>query len=120
MANLVKVQEALGDRVGKDIFLYSITLEPETDTPEVLKRYAESYQVKPGWYFLTGNPREIDALRRKLGFTHPNPKADADKARHAARVVYGNDALGRWSAMPGRFPPDQMVNSLLALDRKIP
>jgi protein SCO1/2 len=98
--------------------MYSISLEPETDTPEVLKHYAESYQVKPGWYFLTGDPQETELLRRKLGFSHPNPKIDADKTQHAARVVYGNDALGRWGAMPGLFSPDQIVSSVRRLNRK--
>src|SRR5688500_8895652 len=48
-ANLAKVQKLLGKRVGKDIFMYSITLKPEEDTPEALRRYAKAYQVGPGW-----------------------------------------------------------------------
>src|ERR1700741_2010728 len=44
-ANLVKVQKLLGNRVGKDIFMYSITLKPEADTPKVLNAYAKAYKV---------------------------------------------------------------------------
>lgn len=66
-ANLAKVQRDLGEHVGRDIFLYSITLEPEKDTPEVLKSYAEAMGAKPGWVFLTGRRADIELLRRKLG-----------------------------------------------------
>src|SRR3989442_8677148 len=53
-ANLAAVQRALGDRVGRDIFMYSITLKPEEDTPKVLQEYAKSNGAKPGWLSLTG------------------------------------------------------------------
>lgn len=66
-ARLRKVQEILGDRVGKDIFLYSISIDPETDTPAVLKAYKEKFNIGPGWTFLTGDEQEIILLRKKLG-----------------------------------------------------
>jgi protein SCO1/2 len=58
-ARLVQVQKMLGDRVGKDIFFYSITIDPKRDTPKVLKQYAENYHVGPGWNFYTGKPEDI-------------------------------------------------------------
>jgi protein SCO1/2 len=51
--NLADVQKLLGDRVGRDIFMYSISLQPEIDTPEKLKDYADMFDVGPGWLFLT-------------------------------------------------------------------
>src|SRR5262249_12245652 len=71
-ANLVKVQKLLGDRVGRDIFFYSLTLKPEQDDPKALKHYVEMHKVGPGWLFLTGKPGDIELLRRKLGFTNPD------------------------------------------------
>src|SRR5262245_46577214 len=53
-ARLVQVQRLLGDRVGKDLFFYSISIDPTHDTPTVLKAYAEKFGVGPGWLFLTG------------------------------------------------------------------
>src|SRR5512132_1927734 len=61
-ARLAQVQRILGDRVGKDIFFYSITLEPEHDTPEVLKAYAQKYNAGPGWLFLTGKKEDVKLL----------------------------------------------------------
>src|SRR5919199_1353872 len=54
-ARLVQVQKLLGDRMGKDLFFYSITIDPKHDTPEVLKDYADKFHVGPGWQFLTGD-----------------------------------------------------------------
>src|SRR6266852_3773222 len=73
-ANLVRVQRLLGERVGRDIFMYSFSLKPDEDSPAVLKEYAESYKVRPGWKFLTGAPADMELLRRSLGFTDPDPK----------------------------------------------
>jgi protein SCO1/2 len=101
MTNLVKVQKLLGDRVGRDIFMYSFTLQPEKDTPQVLKEYAEMHGVKPGWTFLTGKPADLELLRRRLGFTNPNPEQDKDKSNHIGNIRYGNEPLMLWAACPG-------------------
>jgi protein SCO1/2 len=100
-ANLIRVQKLLGDHVGRDVFMYSITLKPEHDTPEVLKRYAEAYHAGPGWTFLTGDPKDIELLRRKLGYTNPDPVLDADKSQHIGMLRYGNEPRQLWAGCPG-------------------
>src|SRR5438093_802153 len=82
MSNLVQVQRILGERIGRDIFMYSITLKPKEDTPDVLKRYAQMHGVQPGWLLLTGRPAEIELIRRKLGAVDPDPTIDADTSNH--------------------------------------
>lgn len=66
---LRQVQRLLGDRVGKEIFFYSITIDPARDTPKVLKAYAEKFHVGPGWLFLTGKKADIDLISKKLGLS---------------------------------------------------
>jgi protein SCO1/2 len=100
-ANLVKLQQLLGSRLGRDIFMYSLTLKPEHDTPQVLREYAEAYKVGKGWSFLTGAPADLELLRRKLGFTDPDPALDADKSNHIGNLRYGNEPLQRWGSCPG-------------------
>ena len=112
-ANLLKVQRALGERVGRDIFMYSLSLDPAADTPKVLGNYARTLGAKPGWTFLTGKPADLELLRRKLGFTDPDPKVDADKTQHGGLVVYGNDAAGRWSAMPALVNADRIAEAVI-------
>ena len=97
----MQVQELLGERLGRDIQLYSISLDGEVDTPEVLTRYAEAYDTGPGWTFLTGDPDEITELRHKLGAYDPDPVVDADKTQHAGILVFGHEPKGRWCGLPG-------------------
>jgi protein SCO1/2 len=111
--NLVRVQQLLGDRVGRDIFMYSLTLTPEHDTPRVLKQYAQAHGVGPGWWFLTGKPKDIELLRRKLGFVDPDPAVDANKSQHIGMIRFGNEALERWAACPGQANPNWIVTSIL-------
>jgi protein SCO1 len=115
-ANLAKVQKTLGKRVGQDIFMYSITLKPEHDSPKALKEYAQMHGVKPGWTFLTGDPKDIEMLRRKLGFTNPDPKLDADSSQHIGMVRYGNEPLQRWAASPGLADASWIARSVLFVD----
>jgi protein SCO1/2 len=115
-ANLAKVQKALGGRVGRDIFMYSLTLKPEHDTPQVLKEYAEMHGVKPGWSLLTGDPADMELLRRKLGFVDPDPEIDKDKNEHIGNVRYGNEALQLWASCPGLASPRAIVSSIGFVD----
>jgi protein SCO1 len=108
-ANLLQVQDLLGDRLGKDIFIYSLTLEPEHDSPQVLKRYAEKHGVRPGWTFLTGTPETMEMLRRTLGFIHPDPAADAVRSNHTGILLYGNDSLNRWSGCSASTEASEIV-----------
>lgn len=114
--NLKQVQKLLGNRVGRDIFIYSITLKPEEDTPMMLKHYAHMHHVGPGWLFLTGASNDIETLRRKLGFTNPDPKLDADKTQHIGMVRYGNEALQLWAACPGMANPSWLAESVSWVD----
>ncbi len=115
-ANLMKVHKLLGDRMGKDIFLYSFTLDPEVDTPRVLRAYAEAHGIGRGWRFLTGNPEDLEMLRRRLGFSAPDPELDRRKSSHTGLIRYGNERLDRWAACPALADPAKIVRHLGWLD----
>jgi protein SCO1 len=93
-ARLVQVQRLLGDRVGKDIFFYSISIDPTRDTPTVLKTYAERFHVGPGWLFLTGKAGDIKLLSKKLGLSSLTDAANRDG--HMPSLMIGNEATGQW------------------------
>jgi protein SCO1/2 len=93
-ARLVQLQKLLGERMGKDIFFYSITIDPEHDTPDVLKDYASKYHVGPGWLFLTGKPADIKLLSHRLGLD-AIPNAN-DPDGHTPSLLIGNEATGIW------------------------
>jgi protein SCO1/2 len=93
-ARLAQVQKLLGDRVGKDIFFYSISIDPKRDTPAVLKEYAEKYHAGPGWLFLTGKPSDIDLISKKLGLYSDPDSGNRDG--HTTQLLVGNVATGQW------------------------
>jgi protein SCO1/2 len=113
-ANLVRVQHILSDRIGHDIQIYSLTLDPLVDTPRVLSEYAASHHTGPGWLFLTGKPEDMEQLRRSLGFWQRNPKRDVDKTQHIGVIRFGTEACTRWAACPGLAPPDWIATSILS------
>ncbi|MGE8111095.1 SCO family protein [Pseudomonas sp. NPDC086566] len=114
-ARLRQVQKILGDRVGKDIFLYSISIDPYNDTPATLKRYAEKFGIGPGWTLLTGEPDDIEQLRRRLGLYIEGLENGRSKD-HNLSLIIGNQATGRWmKASPFESPyilADRLGNSL--------
>ena len=93
-ARIAQVQGILGDRVGKDVFFYSITIDPKNDTPEVLKEYSTRYQAGPGWQFLTADENETARLRMKLGLYSPDEGTELKD--HGLNIIIGNQATGRW------------------------
>jgi protein SCO1/2 len=116
-ANLLQVQRALGERVGRDIFMYSLTLTPEHDTPEVLSEYVEERGIGPGWVFLTGRATDLELLRRQLGFFDQNPSVDSDRSQHTGMVRIGNEPYDRWHMTPALGDPEPIVESILHADR---
>ncbi|MFL0801406.1 MAG: copper chaperone PCu(A)C [Agarilytica sp.] len=93
-AQLTRVQKIMGDRIGKDIHFYSITIDPENDTPERLKEYRGRFGAK--WTFLTGDKNEIIELRRKLGLYIEGADDGPNKNNHNVSMIIGNQKTGRW------------------------
>lgn len=110
--NLLRVQELLAPRIGRDIFMYSLTLWPEMDTPEVLRAYVAEHGIGPGWRFLTGAPEDIERLRRRLGFANADPELDRITDEHIGLLRYGNDALDRWAGCPALSRPEWIVKAI--------
>jgi len=94
-ASLTKVYKLLADRMGKDIFFYSISIDPKHDTPKVLKEYAEKFNAGAGWLFLTGKTDDVTLLRQKLGLYRTGIDA-AKLNEHKTSFMIGNDATGQW------------------------
>lgn len=107
----------LGQRAGKDVFIYSLTLRPELDRPADLAAYARQYRIGPGWELLTGAAADMEMLRRALGFADPDPQTDADLMRHTTMVRLGNAVLDRCDMMPAQASPERYLRMLHRLAR---
>jgi protein SCO1/2 len=97
--NLVKVHEALKARMGRDLFMYSITIKPKEDDPAALKSFAEMHgALLPGWTFLTGDPYDIDTIRFRF-FRMDHIKFDTDLQSHTAQLRIINETTNCWTCV---------------------
>jgi len=102
-------QEALGNRLGDDVILVSITVDPTNDTPAALKGYAQRMKAKRGWYFLTGTSDEVDAALRKIG------QYTATREEHVNVIVVGNDRTGLWKKLMALAKPNEILTSIMSV-----
>ena len=101
--NLEKVQEALGDRLGKDARIISISVDPAVDTPNELKEFSKKFHARPGWYFLTGSKENVDFILKKLG-QYVDEKND-----HFNIVIIGNERTGLWKKAFGLAKSEELI-----------
>ena len=101
--NFEKIQEALGDRLGKDAFLVSISVDPVTDTPTRLKEYGRRFHARPGWMFLTGKKENVDWALYKLG------QYVETKDEHTSIFIIGNEPKGLWKKAQGLAKAEELI-----------
>jgi protein SCO1/2 len=94
-ANMVQLRKVLGARVGKDVHLYSITIDPKRDTPEALKAYAEKFGAD--WTFLTGRPEDLRLIMKKLALIRDRDDPTSRDSHHAAYLITGSVEDGQWT-----------------------
>jgi len=102
-ATLARIQAALGDRLGRDVVLLSLSVDPQTDTPARLKEYAGRLGARPGWYFLTGSKQNVDLALRKLG------QYSERKEDHTNLLIVGNERTGLWKKVFGLAKPEEVL-----------
>lgn len=107
--NLEKVQEALGERLGKEVSIISISVDPTVDTPARLYEYAKKLHAKSGWYFLTGDKKNVDLALHKLGQFVEN------KESHLNIFIIGNERTGLWKKAFGLARSDELIKVVLSV-----
>jgi cytochrome oxidase Cu insertion factor (SCO1/SenC/PrrC family)/mono/diheme cytochrome c family protein len=111
-ARLSQLEEKLGDLVGRDIFMVSMTVDPQRDTAQRLKEFSDAFQTGPGWTFVTGNPEDIRAINFKFG------ERSRLLSEHRNEIVLGNDATGEWQRDSAFGDLNRLVMTVKALDPK--
>lgn len=109
-AQLRRVQQILGERVGRDIHMYSISVDSARDTPATMRRFMRSYDIGPGWTFLTGSQADVDLLQRRLGIRPIEP--DGRLSEHDTSIIVGNEATGQWIRRSAYENPQLLANLL--------
>lgn len=104
IACLTKLQDLLGDHLGRDMFMYSFSLKPDEDTPVELAAYAKRNGARPGWLFLTGSEYDLTTIRFKL-FRLDDPLMDFSVDIHASMLRIVNDNNSHWASWVLPDPP---------------
>ncbi len=109
-----RLRNELGDKVGRDVELVSITLDPVRDTPERLKKFSSMFKRSTGWTFVTGEAPKVTRTLKALGGWV------ADKERHPPMVLVGNPATGKWVRVYGMPTPDRLIDALVEVGMDAP
>ena len=102
-ATFARLQKEMGDKVGKEVHLISISVDPVTDTPERLKAWGAKFKAGPGWTFVTGDKQEMDKLLNALG------AAVSKREDHTPSLIIGNDSKGAWTRTYGLAKISQIL-----------
>lgn len=105
-AKFTRLQRTLGDRVGREVFLVSVSIDPTRDTPPRLKAYAAKHKAGPGWIHLTGRKDDVDELLKGLG------AYTANFVEHAPMLLIGDGRTGRWARLNGFPTPEQVISQI--------
>lgn len=99
------VRQQLGDSFAKTVYFLSLSVDPEHDSPQQLKAFAQKQRAdEPGWRFLTAEPATMQALLRRLGQFQGQPED------HSTLLIAGNPAKGHWL----KIRPDSPVEAIVA------
>lgn len=97
------IQEHVGERMGEEVHLISITVDPETDTVAKMRKFAETFHAGEGWYFLTGEPENVEFALKKLGQFVEDPES------HQGIIIMGNTHTGLWKKAFGLADEQELV-----------
>ena len=111
---LVKVQDQLGARQGKDVALVTISVDPARDTPGRMKEYAAKHGVKPGWAWLTGPTGTVNEVLKGFSAYAPNFED------HPPLVLVGDPKTGEWTRFFGFSDPKDIVAKVERADPRPP
>src|SRR5499427_8669200 len=112
-AKMAQLEDKLDGAVGRDLFFISMSVDPENDTPERMKAFADAFGAGPGWLFLTGKMEDIRAINYKLG-----DRSDRSLSQHRNQIVLGNDATGDWQRASVFDDLDSLVISIRQMNPK--
>ncbi|MBR0793709.1 SCO family protein [Bradyrhizobium manausense] len=111
-ARLSQLEDKLGDAVGRDVFMISMTVDPKRDTPARLKEFSSAFQTGPGWTFVTGDADDIRAINYKFG------DRSEILSEHRNEIVLGNDATGEWQRDSAFGDLNRLVMTIRGMDPK--
>ena len=105
-AIFTQLQDLLGRRLGKDVVLVTMTVDPARDVPRRMKKEAKKFKAKPGWVYLTGKKQNVDQVLRGLDAYFP------DFTQHPPMAIVGDGKTGTWKRFNG-FPQAEHLLAMI-------
>jgi protein SCO1/2 len=102
-ALFTQVQGKLGESVGDEVTLVSMSVDPVRDTPQRLKAYSAKHRAGDGWLWLTGQKSDVEDVLTGLGAYTPSFED------HPSMVLIGDGRTGEWKRLFGFPNPDRIV-----------
>lgn len=100
--NLSHLAKLLGNRLGKDVVIISVSVDPVNDTPERMKAWGEKFHIGPGWTLVSGDKGQVETLLKSLGLYVALPQ------RHQSALMIGNQKAG-WVRASSWSTPEKLV-----------
>ena len=101
-----RLQKSLGERVGSEVYLISVSIDPVNDTPEKLKAWSEPFNKGEGWTQVTGSKQNVDYLLKALEAFAP------DTEDHSTMVLMGDESQGEWKRLDGLSSAETLKTAL--------
>ncbi len=102
----VKLQDKLGERLNREVFLVTLSIDPVNDIPPRLKSYATKLKAKPGWSFMTGSKVNVDKVLVGLDMY------SSDILNHPPSILIGDGRSGVWKRYYGFPSSDKLLSGL--------
>ena len=114
-AMLKTVTRQLGKRIGKDIVVLSLSLDPDRDALSDIKRYAALHRLPKGWYAATCSKGDMALLLKQLRLDVKPSKGRDGTIKHASQLVYGSNVSGRWRMINAELPKPELIRDMVEL-----
>lgn len=122
-ANLARVADLLGDRLGRDVHFISVTRDPVADTPARLREFAARFGSRPGWTFVWPEAGSLNAIENRVyhhalrgpkseTFNHGRALEAINPQRTVDVVFYGNSDVGLWATFPSDIAAEDAARRL--------
>jgi cytochrome oxidase Cu insertion factor (SCO1/SenC/PrrC family) len=112
---LKQTRSMMVDAIKDDVWFVSISIDPERDTPEAMKKFAENQGVDESrWIFLTGEKQNLETIIKKLGQYTPDIEA------HSTLMLAGNTRTRHWTRVMPMVPPEGIAQQMRALVEETP
>jgi len=104
-SRLVEIQSWLGNRLGTEVHMLSLSVDPARDAVDAMADYANRFGAREGWYILTGDPGQLSQTLGRLGYS-------TNTSEDSSVILIGNVPTGLWKKVHGGASAEELIGVL--------